>query len=90
MRWARRLDPLAVEPWLAQATLSRSAIAGAQALERAVAMQPRASGLRYLLGQAYLRANEPKKAEAALARAHELDPRDADIITALSRARAGR
>jgi O-Antigen ligase len=90
LNWARRLDPLAVEPWLAQSSLSPSRAGSARALERAVEMQPRASGLRYLLGQAYLRAGQLGKAEAALARAHQLDPYDSDIVKALRRARAGR
>jgi hypothetical protein len=89
LRWARRLDPLAVEPWLAQSSLSRSATGSVQALERAVDLEPRASGLRYLLGQAYLRTGDFRRAEAALARAHRLDPHDSDIVKALRRARAG-
>ena len=90
LRWAKRLDPLAVEPWLAQSSLSLSAAGSIQALEHAVDMQPRASGLRYLLGQAYLRAGAFANAERTLARAHQLDPHDSDIVRALRRARAGR
>ena len=89
LRWAKRLDPLAVEPWLAQSSLSLSAAGSIQALEHAVDMQPRASGLRYLLGQAYLRAGAFANAERTLARAHQLDPHDSDIVRALRRARAG-
>jgi hypothetical protein len=88
LRWARRLDPLAVDPWLAQASLSGTAGGAAAALEHAVGMQPRASGLRYLLGRAYLRAGNVRAARRELQIAHRLDPHDPEIADALRAAHA--
>jgi len=87
LRWARRLDPLSVEPWLAQASLAKAPPDAVAALRHAVDQQPEVSGLRYLLGLAYLRAGENVQARRALRVAHRLDPRDADIASALRRAR---
>jgi Flp pilus assembly protein TadD len=88
LRWARRLDPLAVDPWLARATLARSDAVAVSAMEAAVRKEPRASGLRYLLGLAYLKAEDSRNARRSLELAHRLDPRDKDIALALQRARA--
>jgi tetratricopeptide (TPR) repeat protein len=87
LRWAKRLDPLAVEPWLARASLARTPAGAVEALRRAVDREPGASNLRYLLGQAYLRAGDRVRARRSLELAHRLDPRDADIVKALRRAR---
>jgi O-antigen ligase/polysaccharide polymerase Wzy-like membrane protein/tetratricopeptide repeat protein len=85
LEWARRLDPLAVEPLLAEATLARSA-ADLLPLERAVAKEPRRAGLHYLLGRAYLAAGRKDDARRELLEAMRLDPRDDFIRKALRRA----
>jgi O-Antigen ligase len=74
-RWAKRLDPLSVDPYVAQGSVA--------ALEQAVRKEPRVVELRFDLGQAYLRARQPKRARAAFLNARRLDPRDPRIVQAL-------
>ncbi len=85
LRWARRLDPLSVDPLLAEAALASPA-GSIGPLERAVAKQPRDAEVHYLLGLAYLSVGKRADARAQLARAHELSPRDSAIRGALRRA----
>jgi hypothetical protein len=86
LRWARRLDPLSVEPLTAEAALARSP-ADIPPLQRAVAKQPRGAGLHYRLGLAYLAAGRKRAARRELVEAARLDPRDSLIREALRRAR---
>lgn len=74
-RWAKRLDPLTVDPYVAQGTVP--------ALKEAVGKQPRVVELRFDLGQAYLRTGDPRRARAAFLEARRLDPRDPRIRDAL-------
>lgn len=74
-RWAKRLDPLSVDPYVAEGTI--------KSLEEAVLKQPRAVEVRFDLGQAYLRAGQRRRARAALPEAKRLDPRDPRILLAL-------
>jgi hypothetical protein len=74
-RWAKRLDPLSVDPYVAQDSVA--------ALEQAVRKQPRVVELRFDLGQAYLRAGKRANARAAFEQARRLDPRDPRIAEAL-------
>jgi O-antigen ligase len=87
LRWARRLDPLAIEPFTVEAKLAGTAKAALEPLRKALAKQPRVAALHYLLGSAYLRAGDRSAARRELARAHELDPRDEIVKRALERAR---
>jgi hypothetical protein len=73
--WAKRFDPLSVDPYVTQGSISE--------LQAAVRKEPRVVELRFDLAQAYRRAHEPKKARAELERARELDPRDPRIQEAL-------
>jgi hypothetical protein len=84
-RWARRLDPLAVDPLLAEAALARPP-GNLPPLRRAVAKQPRDAELHYLLGLAYLNLGRTAEARSALAEAARLSPRDPAIRAALARA----
>ena len=86
LRWARRLDPLATEPYLAQAELAQPP-ADVPPLERAVAKEPRQEELRYLLGVAYLRAGRKADARVQLREALRLYPYDDLAKEALDRAR---
>ncbi len=87
LRWARALDPLAVEPYLAEAAVASRPDEAIPPLERAVEKEPRAVGHRYLLGKAYLEAGRAEDARAQLAVANVLFPGDEDIREALAAAR---
>jgi hypothetical protein len=87
LRWARRLDPIAVDPLVAESEVAATPEARIAAMRRAVAREPRVSALRYLLGQAYLAAGRRREARAALLVAHRLNPRDGLVVEALRRAR---
>ena len=73
--WAKRLDPLSVDPYVAQGTVG--------ALEQAVRKEPRVVELRFDLGLAYERAHELRRARAELLEARRLDPREPRIADAL-------
>ena len=87
LRWARALDPLAVEPYLAEAAVARRPEEAIPPLERAVEKEPRAVGHRYLLAKAYLAAGRAADAREQLTVASALFPRDEDIREALREAR---
>ena len=74
-RWAKRLDPLSVDLYVAQGTI--------ESLQEAVRKEPRVVELRFDLARAYLRARETRRAKAAFEAAHRLDPRNAEITKAL-------
>ena len=86
LRWARALDPLAVEPDLAEAAVASRPEDAIPPLEDAVEKEPRAVGHRYLLGKAYLAAGRRAEARAQLLVAQALFPRDEDIREALAEA----
>jgi hypothetical protein len=83
IHWAKRLDPLSVDPYVAQAARARSPAASVAALQAAVRKQPRVVELRYDLALAYLHARQPRRARAELLVAHRLDPREPRIQDAL-------
>jgi len=74
-RWAKRFDPLSVDPYVAQGSVA--------ALEEAVRKQPRVVELRFDLAQAYRRAGRLRLAQAELERALKLDALDPRIADAL-------
>src|ERR1043166_6467804 len=74
-RWAKRFDPLSVDPYITQSSIS--------ALQAAVRKEPRVVEWRFDLAQAYQRARELKKARAELEHARRLDPADPRIQEAL-------
>ncbi len=80
---AKRLDPLSVDPYIAQsarAATPKEALAG---LQQAVRKEPRVVELHFDLAIAYLRAHEPERARAELLVARRLDPREPRIQDAL-------
>ncbi|HWL34246.1 MAG TPA: O-antigen ligase family protein [Gaiellaceae bacterium] len=83
--WARRLDPLALEPLLVEARSASTPAEAVTPLERAVEKEPRNVGARYLLGLAYLEAGRNADARAELLEARRLYPRSAEILDAISR-----
>lgn len=87
LRWARRLDPLAVGPLFMQAQLASTESAAIAAFRRAVELDPRSVTNWYLLGLEELRDGRRRDARRDLVAAQALYPRDAVIAQALARAR---
>jgi O-antigen ligase/polysaccharide polymerase Wzy-like membrane protein len=87
LRWAKRLDPLSVEPYVVQATLASTPRERIPPLEDAIGKQPRSAALQFLLGEAYLEVGRRDDAIRALEEAQRLDPREPFIQRALERAR---
>ena len=85
LRWARRLDPLSTDPYLAESALVDSP-ADLRPLRRALAKEPRSPELHYLLGLALLDAGRKADARRELRVALALSPRDEAIKNALDRA----
>lgn len=85
LRWARRLDPLSTDPYLAESSLVGSP-ADLRPLRRALAKEPRSPELHYLLGLALLDAGRAADARRELRIALALSPRDEAIKGALERA----
>jgi hypothetical protein len=83
VRWARRLDPVSVDPWISASLLAPSAQAAFPPLEHAVSMEPRNYALHYLLGFAYLRADRAAAGHRELLKAYLLDPRDPLVASVL-------
>jgi hypothetical protein len=86
LRWARRLDPLSVDPYLAETAIVDSP-ADIPPLRRAVAKEPRSAELHFLLGLALLDAGREADAREELRIALSFSPRDEAIRSALERAR---
>jgi O-antigen ligase len=82
-RWAKRLDPLSVDPYVAEAARAPTPTAAAATLAEAVRKQPRVVELRFDLGLAYRRAHQLRQARAELLEALRLDPREPRIKEAL-------
>lgn len=87
LRWATRLDPLTVEPYLAEAALADRPEEAIPPLEQAAEHEPRSAAVRLYLGRAYLDAGRTEEAERELLVARELFPGDEEIAEELARAR---
>ncbi|MFL5920685.1 MAG: O-antigen ligase family protein [Gaiellaceae bacterium] len=85
LRWARRLDPLSVEPYFVEAQTAPTAAAALSPLRKAVEKEPRSAEARYELGLAYARAGRRRLARAELRQALALSPRAEEIRAALRR-----
>jgi hypothetical protein len=86
LRSARRLDPLSIDPFLAEAELASSPQEAIPPLEEAVEREPRSLGPRYLLGLAYLDAGRRVEARRELREALRLAPQSDAVRRALRRA----
>jgi O-antigen ligase len=84
LRWARRLDPLSVQPYFVEAQTAATPAAAVGPLHKAVDKQPRSAEARYELGLAYARAGRPAEARTQLRLALALSPRAEEIRDALS------
>ncbi len=85
LRWARRLDPLSVQPYLVEAQTASSPAAAIAPLRKAAGKQPRSVEVRYELGLAYLRARRHAEARRELRAALALNPGAPPIVDALKR-----
>jgi O-Antigen ligase/Tetratricopeptide repeat len=88
LRWARRLDPLSVDPLVAEAELAPSAEQAIPPLEEAAEREPDSVASRYLLGLAYLDAGRRAEARQELREALRLSPRSRAVRRALRRAQS--
>jgi O-Antigen ligase len=80
---AKTFDPLSVDPYVAQAARSPTAVGAVAALRAAVRKEPRVVELRYSLALAYIRARRLQAARAELLHARRLDPGEPRIQDAL-------
>ena len=85
LRWARRLDPLSVEPYVVAASLARTPKEAIPPLRTAARKEPRSVDQRFQLGLAYLRANRPADARRELKAALLLQPGEPSIERAIRR-----
>ncbi len=81
--WARRLDPLAVEPLLAEAALAPTIAQSVRPLREAVELQPRSVGPRVELARVYLELGRGAAARRQLLAARRLYPSSEEIAAAL-------
>jgi tetratricopeptide (TPR) repeat protein len=79
LAWARRLDPLSVEPLLTEAVLAPSAKEALPSLRRAAEKEPRNVDVIFQLGLEHLRAGERGLARQRLEEALRLYPRSIAI-----------
>ena len=84
--WAQRLDPLTVDPLLAEAALAPTPAGAVRPLEDAVEMEPRSVGHRVELARVYLALGRRDDARRQLLEAQRLFPRDTELAAALKRA----
>lgn len=87
LRWARRLDPLSLDPFFARWRLAPTPSARIAALEDARRLEPDNIAAAYQLGLSQLAAGRRRAARASLLDAHRLAPRDELIAAALNKSR---
>jgi len=85
LRWARRLDPLSVEPYLVQSKIAPAPAAALEPLLKAVAKEPRSVDVHFELALGYVRAHRLGAARRELRRALRLEPGAPSIEQALNR-----
>jgi hypothetical protein len=90
LRWARRLDPLSLDPLIAEAELASSPEQAIPPLEEAVEREPHSLGPRYVLGLTYLDAGRLGEARRELREALRLAPQSRRVRQALRRAEAAK
>jgi O-antigen ligase/polysaccharide polymerase Wzy-like membrane protein/tetratricopeptide repeat protein len=83
--WAKRFDPLAIDPYTAAAARATTPRAAIPPLQEAVRKEPRVVELRFALARAYMRARDWDAARQTLLVAKRLDPREPRIDEALRR-----
>ena len=83
--WAKRLDPLSVDPYVADAARATTPQGAIKQLQAAVRKEPRVVERRFNLAIAYERARDWKDARRTLLEAKRLDPGEGRIDEALRR-----
>jgi O-antigen ligase/polysaccharide polymerase Wzy-like membrane protein/tetratricopeptide repeat protein len=86
--WAKRLDPLAIEPYVVQAARAPSLEGAVASLKTAVELEPRSFAVHYLYGIKLLELGRVDAARRQLVEAQRLSPRDPYVASALRRADA--
>lgn len=81
--WAKRLDPLSIDAYLAQARWSGTLEGALTPLRQAVELQPGSYATHYLYGIDLLKVGRLEEAHAELFRAWQLAPRDPYVNAAL-------
>lgn len=84
LRWAHRLDPISVDPLVAEAQIAPSAEAALPPLLAARGRAPRSVQVRFVLGSVLWNAGRRQEALAEFERAHALAPRDPTVAAALA------
>jgi hypothetical protein len=84
---ARALDPLSIDPLLAEWALAPTPRAGIPPLVEALRMEPRSPDLLFALGRQQRLAGDRAAARRTLRHALRLDPGDPDILAQLQAAR---
>ena len=84
LRWAHRLDPVSIDPWIAQAQIASTPAAALAPLRRAAARAPRSLAVHYLLGSVYYNAGRKQDALHEFEQALVLHPHDAAVERALA------
>jgi hypothetical protein len=85
LHWARKLDPLSVEPYRVEAAIAPTPQDALPPLLAAVRKEPRSADLHFELGIAYERAGRRDAARRAIQEALRLEPREDSIVAALKR-----
>ena len=83
--WAKRLDPLAVNPYLVAAARAPTPQAALVPLQAAVRKQPWVVELRFQLAEGYERAGRRAAARRELLAAKRIDPREPRLDEALAK-----
>jgi hypothetical protein len=84
LRWAHRLDPVSVDPLVAEAQIAPSAQAALPPLRAALGRAPRSVQVRYVLGSVLWNAGRRQEALSQFEAAHALAPRDPTVAAALA------
>lgn len=84
--WARRLDPVSVQPDFAQARVATDTETALEGLQRAARKEPESVAARYVLGSFLLQLGQTEQAREELRAAARLAPGDPLIEAALARA----
>jgi hypothetical protein len=84
---ARSIDPLSIDPLLAEWALAPTPRAGIPPLAQAVRKEPRSADLLFALGRQQRLAGDTAAARRTLRHALTLDPGDPDILGQLAKAR---
>ena len=84
LRWAHRLDPVSIDPWIGEAEIASTPAAALAPLLQAERRAPRSLAVHYLLGSVYYNAGRKGDAQRAFEAALRLHPHDGAVERALA------